>query len=51
MHGHVSKHKEHAAEDCKSNSVVPQCQNVEAERAQDSRTGDFDIETVFVIDE
>ena len=51
MYGDISQHQKNAAEDGQSNSIRPQCEVVEAERAENGGAGDVDVEPVFVIRE
>jgi len=51
VHSSVSQDEEDTTVDSKADSVVPQRENVEAERAQNRRAGDFDVEAVFLVDE
>jgi hypothetical protein len=51
MHCHISQHQEHTAEDCKTDGVTPERQDVEAERAENSRARYLNIKTIFVVNE
>ena len=50
MHGSVRYHYEHAGKNSQANHVRPQRAVVEAERAQNRRTRDFNVEAVFMVD-
>lgn len=47
----VTQHSKHGAHDSQSGDISPKGEDIEAERAQDRRTGDFDVETVFLVHE
>lgn len=51
MHSRISEHQEHSAVDGESNSILPQSKDVESERAQNGRSGYFDVETVLLVHE
>ena len=51
MHCDVSQHQEYTAEDCKTDGVTPERQNIEAEGAENGRSRDFNVKTIFVINE
>ena len=51
MHCHISQHQEYTAEDCETDSITPERQNVEAERAEDGRSRYFDVKAILVINE
>ena len=51
MHRRVRDDDERCCEDTKSDDVRPQSTVVESKCAQDRGPRDFDIETVFVVDE
>jgi len=49
MHSRISQHGKSSAKHSKPNSIARQSLNVEPERAENSRTGYFDINTVLVV--
>lgn len=51
MHCHISQHQEYTAEYGKTNGIIPECKNIEAERAKNSRAGHLNVKTILVIDE
>jgi hypothetical protein len=51
MHTPISQHDEHRAENSQAHRIHLQRSIIEAERAQDRSSGNFDIETVFMVDE
>ena len=51
MHGQIRKQHKRSRKHPQPNAICPQRLRIEAEGAQDSGAGDFDIETVFVVDE
>lgn len=51
MHGEIGKDDKRASKHSQTNAVLPQSCGVEAERAEDSRARDFNVEAVFVVDE
>ena len=51
MHSQIGDQDESPGEDAETDDIFPQRQVVEAESTQDGRAGDFDVETVLVIDE
>ena len=51
MQRRKAKHEECARHDRQSRNITPQRQNIEAETAQDRTAGDFDVESVLLVDE
>ena len=51
MHCHISQHQEYTAEDCKTDGVTPERQNVEAEGAENCGTRYFNVKTILVVNE
>jgi hypothetical protein len=51
MHTPISQHDENRAENRQAHHIHLQRSIIEAERAQDRSARDFDIETVFMVDE
>jgi hypothetical protein len=51
MHSQIRKQHKRSRKHPQPNAVCPQCLRIEAEGAQNSGAGNFDIETVFVVDE
>lgn len=50
MHGHVSQQYEYTTKHTQSDTVGPQRLRVETKRAEDSRTRDFNVEAILVVD-
>jgi hypothetical protein len=51
MHSEIRKQHKRTTKYTQPNAVLPQRLRVEAKGAKDSRAGNLDIETVFVVDE
>lgn len=51
MHSSVSNHNESARKDGEPDNIIPQTAIVEPEGAEYGGAWDFDVETVFVIDQ
>ena len=51
MHSAIRDYQQHSAEDGQTQDIGPEGENVEAERAEDGGAGDFDVETVLLLDE
>lgn len=51
MHRKICENNKGSAEHTKPNSIRPECKDVEAEGAKDSRTGDFNVQAVLMVDQ
>ena len=51
MHRGISQHNENTSKDRQLDDIWPQRQRIKAKRAQDGRTGDGDVEPVFLVHE
>ena len=51
MHSAIRDYQQHSTEDRQTQDIGPEGENVEAEGAEDGGAGDFDVETVFLLDE
>ena len=51
MHGEIGDYNESPGENTETDDIFPQGQIVESKRTQDGGAGDFNVQTVFVIDE
>ncbi len=49
MHSRISQHGKSSAKHSKPKSIARQSLNIKPERAENSRTGYFDIDTVLVV--
>ncbi|KAG9852613.1 hypothetical protein KCU98_g6299, partial [Aureobasidium melanogenum] len=51
MHCHIPQHQEYTAEDGKTDGIIPECKNIETERAENSRAWYLNVKTILVVDE
>ena len=51
MHSRVRYHDKCRREDGETNDIPPQSQDLKAKSAEDGCSGDFDVETIFMVDQ